>query len=413
MKTNTVIEALQRYNAATDPERLAMKYAAMRADPFVFFRGTCHLFYQRLPKLGTLADAPLAWSCGDLHLENFGSYKGDNRLVYFDLNDFDEAVLAPCIWDLIRVVASISVAGLSLKLKSQQTDRLCRLFIENYGVALAGGKARWIERDTAPGIIGKLLRTLKGKTRREQMAGRTKSSGKTVKLAIGNGHALKATKASIRFVEGVLAKHLEQCPKADRFRVLDVARRIAGTGSLGVERYVVLARMKRDDELVLFDLKLARPSSSNGWIATPQPVFTSEAERVVRVQSFVQAVAPSSLAVIVDEADAKATKSYVFRALQPSEDRLDLASLAQNADDLETVMSTMAGLLAWGQLRAAARLGAATPDALMEFASGSGWKERAVKVAAEAANRACKDWETYCEAFDAGAFKPAEVAKAA
>ena len=42
-----------------------------------------------------LPHSPVCWICGDLHIENFGSYKGDNRLVYFDLNDFDESILAP------------------------------------------------------------------------------------------------------------------------------------------------------------------------------------------------------------------------------------------------------------------------------------------------------------------------------
>jgi hypothetical protein len=33
------------------------------------------------------------------HIENFGSYKGDNRLVYFDIGDFDESLLGPSAWD--------------------------------------------------------------------------------------------------------------------------------------------------------------------------------------------------------------------------------------------------------------------------------------------------------------------------
>lgn len=41
---------------------------------------------------------------------SYGSYKGDNRLAYFDLNDFDESTLAPCLWEVSRMVASIFVA---------------------------------------------------------------------------------------------------------------------------------------------------------------------------------------------------------------------------------------------------------------------------------------------------------------
>ena len=79
----------------------------MRASAFAFMRGTCHLFYDQLPRSGVFKSAPPVWVCGDLHLENFGSYKGDNRLVYFDINDFDEAALAPVSWDLVRLLTSL------------------------------------------------------------------------------------------------------------------------------------------------------------------------------------------------------------------------------------------------------------------------------------------------------------------
>ncbi len=85
-----IIQSIHDHNADRDLERVAIKYAHLRKDAFSFLRGTCHLFYERLPRERVFRDAPLAWICGDLHLENFGSYKGDNRLVYFDLNDFDE-----------------------------------------------------------------------------------------------------------------------------------------------------------------------------------------------------------------------------------------------------------------------------------------------------------------------------------
>jgi uncharacterized protein (DUF2252 family) len=103
-----VVETIRRFNAGRDPQRLAMKYRALRTSPFSFLRSTCHLFYERLPSEPLLREVPPAWSCGDLHLENFGSYKGDDRLVYFDVNDFDEAALAPLTWDGVRFLTSAS-----------------------------------------------------------------------------------------------------------------------------------------------------------------------------------------------------------------------------------------------------------------------------------------------------------------
>src|SRR5262245_12783293 len=92
----TIRQCVDAFNRDRIPELVERKYAKMARDAFVFFRGTAHLFWEDWPSAAQgLDDAPLAWSCGDLHLENFGSYRGDNGLSYFDLNDFDDASLAP------------------------------------------------------------------------------------------------------------------------------------------------------------------------------------------------------------------------------------------------------------------------------------------------------------------------------
>lgn len=71
-----VIRQIQAFNAGRDPECLQIKYQKMRGSPFGFLRATCHLFYDSLPDIGLVKSVPLTWMCGDLHLENFGSYKG-------------------------------------------------------------------------------------------------------------------------------------------------------------------------------------------------------------------------------------------------------------------------------------------------------------------------------------------------
>jgi len=138
-----------RFNTARDPERLALKYAKMRTNAFAFLRGSCHLFHGRLMAMAGLPkSAPLAWVCGDLHLENFGSYKGDNRLVYFDVNDFDEAALAPASWDLVRLLTSVCVEAQGIAATDAAMQILCLSFLQAYSAALAHGKAFWVERET-------------------------------------------------------------------------------------------------------------------------------------------------------------------------------------------------------------------------------------------------------------------------
>ena len=133
---NDAAQQIKHFNAGRDPERLALKFGKMRADPFIFLRGSCHLFYARLPREPLFTAAPLAWLCGDLHLENFGSFKGDNRLAYFDINDFDEAILAPSTLDLVRFLASVQLGARSLGVTPPEAGLLGRVFIDAYAAAL-------------------------------------------------------------------------------------------------------------------------------------------------------------------------------------------------------------------------------------------------------------------------------------
>ena len=65
-----IVKRILKANQGRDPERLAMKYLALRTGPFPFLRGTCHLFYDRLASSGFSASAPPVWCCGDIHLES-------------------------------------------------------------------------------------------------------------------------------------------------------------------------------------------------------------------------------------------------------------------------------------------------------------------------------------------------------
>src|ERR1035437_8700779 len=238
---NDIVDSILKYNAGREPERVALKYRAMRQDAFSFMRGTCHLYYQDWPASDRqLNDAPLAWICGDLHLENFGCYKGDNRLVYFDLNDFDESVLAPATWELGRWLTSILVAADSLKLPKIDAMRLCQIGLDSYAQALMTGKGRWLERETAKGMIRNLLNPMTLRDRKTFLNSRTRLRKGLRSINVDGKRALTLEpqeKADVMaFVEAYAG--LQHNP--DFYRPLDAAKRIAGTGSLGIDRYVVL-----------------------------------------------------------------------------------------------------------------------------------------------------------------------------
>ncbi|MEP6948696.1 MAG: DUF2252 family protein [Ginsengibacter sp.] len=104
--------------------------------------------------------SPVCWICGDLHIGNFGSYKGDSLLAYFDLNDFDESILAPVGWDIVRVITSIPVTFHELKITNKEAIKSCELFLKKYSQTLADGNPRYIETSTATGIVKGLLNSV-------------------------------------------------------------------------------------------------------------------------------------------------------------------------------------------------------------------------------------------------------------
>src|SRR5512135_1689414 len=287
---------IRKFNKGRDPERLALKYSKMRTSPFIFLRGSCHLFYQRLPIEPVLEKARRVWVCGDLHLENFGSYKGDNRLAYFDVNDFDEAALAPCTWDVVRFMTSVRLGMTELKVDASGIDTLCQVFLDSYARQLATGKARWVERETSEGMIKELLGTVGSRSRPEFLDTRSQRKGKRRFIRTDGVKALPATDAQRQKVTAFMEDFASRQDNPKFFQILDVARRIAGTGSLGVERYVILVRGRGSpDRNFLLDLKQAVPSSLMATISVRQPEWKSEAHRVVAIQRRVQAVSMAFL----------------------------------------------------------------------------------------------------------------------
>ncbi len=385
------MKRIAAYNVGRDPERLRIKYSKMAQSPFSFIRGTAHLYYDKLAEIGPFGQAPLAWNCGDLHFENFGSYKGDNRLVYFDINDFDEAALAPCVWDLERLLTSILMGGRTLDLDHSQTATLCHACVDGYAGALASAKSCWIERETASGLIGKLLDGLKRRNRIDLLNRRTQGGGTKRRIIVDGKKALRATDEQRDQVSRSMSTFAAAQENPGFFRVLDVARRIAGTGSLGLDRFVILVRGKHSpDGYHLLDLKEARPSALSAHLVVQQPRWTSEADRVVSVQRRMQAVSQALLDSLTENG-----KSYVLRDLQPSEDRIRLTDWNGHLRRLEEVIASMGRLLAWAQLRSSGREGSATADDLMKFGRNTAWKADAIHAASRLAKEMTEMWHDF------------------
>ena len=391
-----IIDAICSHNADRDAERLAMKYAKMAQNAFIFLRGACHLFYDVLPDTPLFRDAPLAWCCGDLHFENFGSYKGDNRLVYFDINDFDEAALAPATWDMVRLLTSIQCGADTLHATRAEALAVSRSCLDAYRSALINGKPLWVERDTSSGLVNALLAALQGRERAAFLDKRTIRKGQRRSLKLDGVKALPASDSQKKTVNEFMDRFAATQENPRFFQVLDVGRRIAGTGSLGVERFVVLIEGKGSPAgNYLLDIKEAKPSAMAPRLARlgiKQPAWSSEASRAVTIQKRMQAVDHAFLQPV-----ELSGLPCVLRGLQPSEDRVAIGEWGRKLDRLKEVVTTMGRNLAWDQLRASGRSGSASADALIAFAQGGDWVTEMLDAAMEMTLTTQQQWKTFAE----------------
>ena len=392
-----VYNRITQFNKGLLPHMVQLKYKAMAENVFSFYRGTCHLFYEDLGIVKDLPASPLAWLCGDMHLENFGSYKGDSRVVYFDLNDFDEALLAPAAWDILRMLTSILIALDNLKIEESIAINMATEFLKHYAEILTKGKARGIDPRTAAGIVREFLTTVEKRKQKELLKDRT--TVKKDKLVFSSDYPKNIEidkplkKKLIRHIKTWISTSiLEQ----HNFKVNDVTFRFAGTGSVGVKRYLFLLKSKK--RYLLLDMKEARTSSVLPYTKVKQPKWKSEAERVISIQQRMQNVIPALLNTTVFEGN-----SYGLQEMQPTEDKINFELLKDN--DIQQVIDDMAMLAASAQLRSSGRQNSAIADDLIAYGKNTDWHESALAYARKYAQQVKKDYAEYMQGYKMGKYK--------
>jgi uncharacterized protein (DUF2252 family) len=384
----SVFEQIANHHKGLSPAKVARKYKILIEDPFSFFRGTNHLFYEDLSN-AAFPGSPASWICGDLHLENFGSYKGDNRLVYFDINDFDESILAPVGYDLARFITSMLVAFDELKITEQETVKACEIFIKAYSKILADGNSRYIDKRTATGIVKKFLSSVEERTDKKLLAKRTIRQKGDLELNGKKGKQLIIDKD----LKKLLIAEFERWMKSNNqppndYKVLDARFRLAGTGSMGIKRYVFLIQKKSDPgKYMLIDMKQATPSSLQPYIRMPQPEWESEAHRMVYIQRMMQNIPPAQLSTLCFQGEY-----YLMQELQPTKDRINFKLIDHNVKTVWSMVADMAMLTASAHLRGVSRKGSCSADELIAFGKSNNWQNEIINYAWRYKRKVIGDW---------------------
>ena len=384
-----VVQIIRARDAGGEPERLAMKYKAMRDDASAFFRGACHLYFHRLAQGPQPPDASLAWICGDLHLNNFAILAGAEGRAVFAVNDFDECGLAPVSFDILRAASSLYVARKRLNLDREQAKALVAVFVQAFAEALQRADAG----ESAP--PGKADRTALALANARALEARTCLVDGKRRLRVDGKYALPATPAQQRAVRTLLSGDTA----AGKLTVLDVARRVAGLGSLGRERFSILARTAGGG-LRLLDLKEARASAAAPFGGVVQPKWPSEAARIVAVESRCDPALQDMLTAV-----GAPRSAMILRELRPREARLDIADLGGGAA-LRAHLTDLARAAARVSIRTAGWNGAAQLAAFAAVGAGRAWQAELATLAVDLARRSKDDWRAFCAAYDDGAVEP-------
>jgi hypothetical protein len=269
-------------------ELVPIRYGRMLASPFAFLRGAAAVM------IADIAAAPTTGIpvqvCGDMHLSNFGVYASAERNLVFSINDFDEAYPGPWEWDLKRLVASAVVAGRYLGGGSQgdpgRTRALCqdavRAVVESYAdhlqtYANMGYLDLWYDTITEDELLEKLPEDNEKDARRMLAKAREQNHLQVLEemtdLVDDRHHLIESPPLVMRADSPAVMDDLESLLRdygaslsgdrqflLARYRLLDVAHKVVGVGSVGTRCWVLYLEGKDANDPLFLQVKEARPS---------------------------------------------------------------------------------------------------------------------------------------------------------
>jgi uncharacterized protein (DUF2252 family) len=397
-----------RLFARRNPELLRHKIARMAESPFAFFRGAFHLFARDVLG-GVGGPLPLFHAAsaeldlvGDLHSENYGTFKADDGKVHYDVNDFDETTTGRFDFDICRLATSHFLAsrdrGDTLA-KAVQVS-LGGILAYTTGVRKAVGKAKGDSLDIREGILSgspaiDALVTASAAVKRPAFINRL------TEIKSGHRRLLRSARyfnladserdQALRLLEDYRRRHADLPEKGDFFSVEDVCGRVSGIGSMGRLRYVILFAGKgsADARNVLLEFKEARPSAYDLYRDRDidDAALVRRAERVVTVQRLSQAAANRFLGFAVD-----GKQSFQVRELGPHDARVEAKTL--DPGGVDSLATVQAEILARIHARSAARaVGPANP--LAELADPDAFCQRVLAFALSYSDVVRGDWTRF------------------
>ncbi len=276
---------------------LHLKHRHMAEAVFPFMRATFYRWMQVWPEvcLG-LAKAPKVLAIGDLHVENFGTWRDAEGRLVWGVNDFDEAAVLPYSNDLVRLATSavlaISAGHLAIKEKAA-----CDAVLEGYRQSVKEeGNPFVLEEENG------WLREIATSELRDPVRFWEKMDDLPKLRTIPGGGA--------NAIDRLLPERGLKC----RF-----AHRVAGLGSLGHQRFVAVAEYRGGR--IAREAKALAPSAV-GWAQ-------EEGSDPIVYQAIIHG------AVRNPDPFVRVFGRWIVRRLSPHCSRIELNQLPGNRDELK------------------------------------------------------------------------------
>jgi uncharacterized protein (DUF2252 family) len=388
------------------PALVALKNQLMAASPFAYFRGAVPVMAYDLSLTGNTGIENQL--CGDAHVRNLGAFAAPDGRLVFDINDFDETIVAPFEWDVKRMATSLVLAGRVAGVKNINCREAAAVFLERYRTMMATFArmpvvevARYqVHRLQNVSAVAGILRMAERATPRHTLLTLTEvEAAAAKKKGVKKVHRLQRVfktmpptltrvkgQAAERVV-GSLTKYAESLQPERRhflaqYRPVDVAFKVVGTGSVGLRDYCVLMEGNGAKDPLFLQIKEEVESGYAPYVAAKVRVIQGhQGRRVVAGERAMQLQSDPFLGWTTMEG-----RDYLVRQLNDHKASIQLESL--KAAGLLEYAAVCGEILARGHARAG-------DSAMIAGYLGTSTRfDEAVAVFAEAyANQTELDWK--------------------
>ncbi len=293
------------------PELIPIRYARMLTSPFAFLRGAAGIMAADLATHGKTTGLQVQ-ACGDMHVANFGIFASAERNLIFGINDFDETLPGPWEWDLKRLVASIVASGRFLGVKKDLCKDAVRSAVSSYRkrmrqYAVMGNMELWYstikEKDIMRSLTGTAQEGLKRMASKARERTHMQVLDKLTDLVddkfrlrddapfIVHETHVESGKTINEGLELFLQAYIASLADdrkflLEQYRIVDVARKVVGVGSVGTRCWVIFLKGNHDNDPLFLQLKEAQPSVLEPFAGKSK--YKNNGQRVVAGQRLIQ-----------------------------------------------------------------------------------------------------------------------------